>query len=111
MPLDGKTAHHGGDVCEQCVLLAKSLPSGSFCLHQIALRCLAVNVGRRIYDGGNVLKRWNTFLDKYSRNISPDFSRRADRKEALILGGNLHTFQYLCPTPPYSSIFGGRGWA
>ena len=27
MPLDGKTAHHGGDVCELCVSLAKS---GSF---------------------------------------------------------------------------------
>jgi len=23
-PLDGKTAHHGGDVCERCVSLAKS---------------------------------------------------------------------------------------
>ena len=23
MPLDGKTAHHGGDVCVMCVLLAK----------------------------------------------------------------------------------------
>ncbi len=30
MPLDGKTAHHGGDVCVMCVLLAKSLPSVSF---------------------------------------------------------------------------------
>jgi hypothetical protein len=30
MPLDEKTAHHGGDVCVMCVLLAKSLPSGSF---------------------------------------------------------------------------------
>ena len=28
MPLDGKTAHHGGDVCVMCVSLAKSLPSG-----------------------------------------------------------------------------------
>ena len=26
MPLDGKTAHHVGDVCVMCVLLAKSLP-------------------------------------------------------------------------------------
>ncbi len=30
MPLEGKMAHHGGDDCELCVLLAKSLPSGSF---------------------------------------------------------------------------------
>jgi hypothetical protein len=30
MPLDGKTAHHGGYVCVMCVLLAKSLPSVSF---------------------------------------------------------------------------------
>jgi len=30
MLLDGKTAHHGGDVCVMCVLLAKSLPSGIF---------------------------------------------------------------------------------
>jgi hypothetical protein len=30
MPLEGKTAHLGGDVCELRVLLAKSLPSGSF---------------------------------------------------------------------------------
>ena len=30
MTLEGKTAHHGGDVCVMCVLLAKSLPSGSF---------------------------------------------------------------------------------
>jgi hypothetical protein len=30
MPLEGKMAHHGGDVCELCVLLAKSLPNGSF---------------------------------------------------------------------------------
>jgi hypothetical protein len=30
MPLDGKTAHHGGDVFVMCVLLAKSLPSVSF---------------------------------------------------------------------------------
>jgi hypothetical protein len=27
---DGKTAHHGGDVCVMCVLLPKSLPSVSF---------------------------------------------------------------------------------
>ena len=26
MPLDGKMAHHGGDVCVMCVSLAKSLP-------------------------------------------------------------------------------------
>jgi hypothetical protein len=25
----GETVHHGGDVCELCVLLAKSLPIGS----------------------------------------------------------------------------------
>ena len=56
-------------------------------------------------------KRWNTFLDEYNRNISPDFSRQADRKEALILGENLNKFQYLCPAPPYTSIFGGRGRA
>ena len=30
MPLEGETAHHGGDICELCVSLAKSLPSGSF---------------------------------------------------------------------------------
>jgi hypothetical protein len=30
MPLDGKMAHHGGDVCVMCVLLAKSLLSGRF---------------------------------------------------------------------------------
>jgi len=30
MQLDEKMAHHGGDVCVMCVLLAKSLPSGSF---------------------------------------------------------------------------------
>ena len=30
MPLDGKMAHRGGDVCVMCVLLAKSLPSRSF---------------------------------------------------------------------------------
>jgi hypothetical protein len=30
MPLEGEMAHHGGDVCELCVLLAKSLPNGSF---------------------------------------------------------------------------------
>jgi hypothetical protein len=30
MLLDKKTAHHGGDVCVMCVLLAKSLPSVSF---------------------------------------------------------------------------------
>ncbi len=30
MLLDGKTAHHGGDVCMMCVLLEKSLPSVSF---------------------------------------------------------------------------------
>jgi hypothetical protein len=30
MALDGKTAHHGGDVCVMCVLLAKSLPGVSF---------------------------------------------------------------------------------
>ena len=30
MPLYGEMAHHGGDVCEMCVSLAKSLPSGSF---------------------------------------------------------------------------------
>ena len=30
MLLDGKMAHHGGDVCVMCVLLAKSLPSGFF---------------------------------------------------------------------------------
>jgi hypothetical protein len=29
MPLDGKTAHRGGDVCVMCVTLAKSLLSGS----------------------------------------------------------------------------------
>jgi hypothetical protein len=68
-------------------------------------------------DGKSVLNvTFKTFLAHIglhhtSRNISPDFSRRADRKEALILGGNLHKIQYLCPTPPYSSIFGGRGWA
>jgi hypothetical protein len=26
MMLEGKTAHHGGDVCVMCVSLAKSLP-------------------------------------------------------------------------------------
>jgi len=30
MALEGKTAHHGGDVCVMCVSLAKSLPSRSF---------------------------------------------------------------------------------
>jgi len=30
MPLDGKMAHRGGDVCVMCVLLAKSLQRGSF---------------------------------------------------------------------------------
>ena len=28
--LEGKKGHHGGDVCVMCVLLAKSLLSGSF---------------------------------------------------------------------------------
>jgi hypothetical protein len=26
MPLDGKTAHHGGDVCVMCVSIAKQSP-------------------------------------------------------------------------------------
>ena len=30
MPLDGKMAHHGGDVCVMCVLLGKGLLRGSF---------------------------------------------------------------------------------
>ena len=30
MLLDGKTVHHGGDVCELCALLAKDLLSKSF---------------------------------------------------------------------------------
>ena len=30
MTLEGKMAHHGGDVCVMCVSLAKSLPRGSF---------------------------------------------------------------------------------
>jgi len=30
MTLDGKMAHHGGDVCVMCFSLAKSLPSKSF---------------------------------------------------------------------------------
>ncbi len=30
MPLEGEMAHRGGDVCELCVLLAKSLPNRSF---------------------------------------------------------------------------------
>ncbi len=30
MPLEGEMAHHGGDVCELCVLLAKGLPNRSF---------------------------------------------------------------------------------
>ena len=30
MPLDGKMAHHGENVCVMCVSLAKSLPSGIF---------------------------------------------------------------------------------
>ncbi len=30
MPLGGEMAHHGGDVCELHVLLAKSLTNGSF---------------------------------------------------------------------------------
>jgi hypothetical protein len=30
MLLDGEMVNHGGDVCVLCVLLAKSLPSGSF---------------------------------------------------------------------------------
>jgi hypothetical protein len=30
MPLDGKTAHHGGDVCAVCLSLAKSLWGRSF---------------------------------------------------------------------------------
>jgi hypothetical protein len=32
MPLEGNMAHHGGDVCELCVLLAKSLQNRSFLL-------------------------------------------------------------------------------
>jgi hypothetical protein len=40
MPLDGKTAHHGGDVCVMCVSLAKILPSGSFLfLPEHTFRC------------------------------------------------------------------------
>jgi len=30
MLLDGKMAHHGGDICVMCGLLAKSLPSVFF---------------------------------------------------------------------------------
>jgi hypothetical protein len=30
MPLDGKMAHHGENVCVMCVSHAKSLPSGIF---------------------------------------------------------------------------------
>jgi hypothetical protein len=30
MPLEGEMVHHGGDVCELCVLLAKSIPNRSF---------------------------------------------------------------------------------
>jgi hypothetical protein len=30
MMLEGEMAHHGGDVCELCVLLAKSLPNEDF---------------------------------------------------------------------------------
>ena len=30
MRLEGSTAHHGGDVCVMCVLLANSLMRGSF---------------------------------------------------------------------------------
>jgi hypothetical protein len=30
MPQEGEMAHHGGDVCELCVLLAKNLPNRSF---------------------------------------------------------------------------------
>ncbi len=32
MPLEGEMAHHGGDVCELCVLLTKSLPNRIFLL-------------------------------------------------------------------------------
>jgi len=42
MLLEGKTAHHVGDVSVMCVSLAKSLPSGSFCSRQNRLRCQAV---------------------------------------------------------------------
>jgi hypothetical protein len=30
VPLEGETAHHGGDICELYDLLAKSLPNRSF---------------------------------------------------------------------------------
>ena len=43
MPLDGEMVHHGGDVCVLCVLLAKSLPSGSFLFLLEALSTYAVN--------------------------------------------------------------------
>jgi hypothetical protein len=49
MPLERETAHHGGDVCELCVLLAKSFLSLSFCSCQNKLRCYA---GYRIIPTG-----------------------------------------------------------
>ncbi len=39
MPVDGKTAYQGGQVCLMCVLLAKSLPRGIFYSSRDALRC------------------------------------------------------------------------
>jgi hypothetical protein len=44
MPLDGKMAHHCGDVCVMCVSLAKSLPGGCFLFPL-----------ERIYLGGKLL--------------------------------------------------------
>jgi len=43
MPLEGKMAPHGGDVCAMCVSLAKSLPSGSFSFPPNALKCSPVD--------------------------------------------------------------------
>ena len=37
-------APHGGDVCAMCVLLAKSLPSGSCSFPPNALKCSPVDI-------------------------------------------------------------------
>jgi hypothetical protein len=65
LPLEGKTAHHGGDVCELCVLLAKSLPSEIFHSRQNVLSCKAVNC---IYISFKILDQFFEF--RISKSIS-----------------------------------------